>query len=649
MAKLRVLFLLAVPVMASLARAAAECPIGPVLCCTSDTQCDDGNPCNGTETCLTLTGTCLVGVQDDGPSCDDGLFCTGVDTCGGGECQHAGDPCAGGAECANACNEGAGDCLAPDGATCDDGLFCNGADQCSSGVCSDHAGDPCAGGAECVNVCNEGAGSCLVPNGAACDDGVFCNGADTCSAGECVHAGDPCSGGPQCANVCNEGAGNCLAPDGATCDDGAFCNGADHCASGTCATHAGDPCSSGPPCAAACNEGAHNCFDPTTVVCASDGNVCTDDHCNGAGGCAHSFNTAPCDDQLACTTNDACAQGVCAGTSVVCPTPDECHQQSSCDPATGLCPDVPKPEGTACAADKVQCTEDSCQAGVCQHLPLDSRCVSAQCVLAHCTPDDPGADPNGCTSMPVAEDQPCTDDGFTCSDDVCRQGRCEHVPVDSRCVPPGECTSAVCIPAGGAPDAAGCAPGVPRTAGQECAEDGDPCTTDVCTVASCAHAKIPNAVTCAPVEGAFRRALSLAGVARGLAADIAGLVTPQAALVGGPVNELPPRLEQIVAEIEATARILAGKSAAASGPVLLLGGQIPETPAQERGRLAGIQLRRTPLEITRLLKLLRRSRTTIDGETRRNLLQRGHVLLRGTRRLRVELQRIRRVGQSFIK
>jgi hypothetical protein len=46
--------------------------------CTEDSECDDGDPCNGEETCNTeIGGACQAG---EPPECDDGLECT-VDTC----------------------------------------------------------------------------------------------------------------------------------------------------------------------------------------------------------------------------------------------------------------------------------------------------------------------------------------------------------------------------------------------------------------------------------------------------------------------------------------------------------------------------------------------------------------------------------------
>ena len=89
-----------------------------------------------------------------------------------------------------------------DGGACDDGQFCNGADTCNAGACDQHAGDPCTGGAECQNVCDEGADSCNATAGSSCtDDGNACS-TDVCDgAGACSHpagnAGaicDPASG-----------------------------------------------------------------------------------------------------------------------------------------------------------------------------------------------------------------------------------------------------------------------------------------------------------------------------------------------------------------------------------------------------------------------------------------------------------------------
>ena len=145
----------------------------PVLI-TSGTACtDDGNVCTD-DTC-DGAGACAHPANT--APCDDGLYCNGADTCSGGTCTvHAGDPCAGGAECNSSCQEATDTCFDTSGTACTD----------DGNVCTD---DTC-----------DGAGACAHPtNTAPCDDGLYCNGADTCSGGACsVHAGDPCAGGAEC-------------------------------------------------------------------------------------------------------------------------------------------------------------------------------------------------------------------------------------------------------------------------------------------------------------------------------------------------------------------------------------------------------------------------------------------------------------------
>jgi len=125
-----------------------------------------------------------------------------------------------------------------DGGACDDGLFCNGADTCNAGACDQHAGDPCTGGAECANVCDEGADSCNTAGGTACtDDGNACS-TDVCDgAGACAHpagnAGavcDPASGACELDAVCSGVSTVCPAnptlPDG---DNDGDCDAIDVC------------------------------------------------------------------------------------------------------------------------------------------------------------------------------------------------------------------------------------------------------------------------------------------------------------------------------------------------------------------------------------------------------------------------------------
>lgn len=76
-----------------------------------------------------------------------------------------------------------------------------------------------------------------------------------------------------------------------------------------------------------------------------------------------------CDDDNACTQVDACVSGVCTGGDpVICSALDQCHLAGTCSPATGVCSNPLRPNGSACdAGDGTACTQpDTCQAGVCR-------------------------------------------------------------------------------------------------------------------------------------------------------------------------------------------------------------------------------------------------------------------------------------------
>lgn len=248
--------------------------------------CSDGSECTD-DSCNTATHACT----HTSNGCTDGIDCT-ADSCVAGDCVHETRHalCADSNECtSDLCSDSVGCLHAPLAAACDDGSFCNGADTCSNGDCSVHAGDPCSGGGECADHCDEasdtcavaagtpctddgnacsddacdGLGTCAHPaNDAACDDGEFCNGADHCRDGTCSgHAGDPCASGGECADACDEGSEACLEaaatpcgddgndctddvcdglgscthpPAAGTCDDLDFCSSDDTCVAGEC-------------------------------------------------------------------------------------------------------------------------------------------------------------------------------------------------------------------------------------------------------------------------------------------------------------------------------------------------------------------------------------------------------------------------------
>jgi hypothetical protein len=115
--------------------------------------------------------------QEDGDSDSIGDLCD----CGSGTLQ-VGEQCDDG-------NGVAGDCCTPtcaaeaDGSPCDDTLYCNGTDTCAAATCASHSGDPCVGGSQCADACDEGADSCNDPAGVVCNDSDSGTFGDQCDGG----------------------------------------------------------------------------------------------------------------------------------------------------------------------------------------------------------------------------------------------------------------------------------------------------------------------------------------------------------------------------------------------------------------------------------------------------------------------------------
>ena len=144
-----------------------DCDTPCITCTNTPVSCDDGNQCNGLETCDPSTGGCSAGMP---LMCDDGDVCNGAESC---------DPATG---CVN------GTPLA-----CDDMLWCNGTETCdSTSGCQNGMPPMCDNMDVCdgLETCNEMTDACDPGTALDCDDLKDCTD-DMC---------DPTSG---CSNLPN--------------------------------------------------------------------------------------------------------------------------------------------------------------------------------------------------------------------------------------------------------------------------------------------------------------------------------------------------------------------------------------------------------------------------------------------------------------
>jgi len=239
--------------------------------CSNNSECDDGDACNGLETCV--SGNCQAG---DPVVCnDDGLYCNGIEYCNDdGKCMHTGDPCSSGFNCV----EGNDTCTP---VNCGDGVCgdVEDCDNCPEDCISDYGSssmcDACFKG-KCDGVChpNKEDASCSdCPQSFCCGDGL-CNGKE-----DSISCERDCGPPPYC------GDGNC--------DPG------EECSCGDC----GSPTSSE---SGFCNDGSDNDCDELIDCADSD---CTDDpacleECTPTG--------------YSCSSGEECCSGLCHPVKRVC-------------------------------------------------------------------------------------------------------------------------------------------------------------------------------------------------------------------------------------------------------------------------------------------------------------------------------------------
>ena len=419
-------------------------------------DCDPVSAC--TRSGAGFTCTCPPGFTD---SNGNGTLCSDIDECASGTVT-----CPIGQTCVN--TPGSYTCSCPENSTCNDGNACTQTDICQNGACVGTNPVLCTPLDQChaPGTCNPASGVCSNPNqvdGSACSDANACTQNDVCQAGVCT-AGAPvaCPAPDQChePGACDPGSGLCSnpsRPNGSACSaDDDVCTQDDTCQAGVCTAGAPVICPLPDQChdPGTCHPGTGLCSNPSKP----NGSACNADN-------------------SACTQNDLCQAGVCtAGTPVACPTPDQCHDLGLCSPATGLCSNPSKPNGSACNADNSACTQsDVCQGGVC----------TAGTEVACPAPDqchDPGiCNPSTgvCSNPNKPNGSPCNDVNACTQTDSCQAGACVGAS-------PAVCTALdQCHNAGTCNPATGVCSNPNKPDGTTC-NDADVCTApDTCTNGAC--------------------------------------------------------------------------------------------------------------------------------------------------------------------
>src|SRR5207244_930161 len=140
-----------------------------------------------------------------------------------------------------------------------------------------------------------------------------------------------------------------------------------------------------------------------------------------------------CNDGNACTQNDVCTGGTCAGTAFTCVAPDQCHQAGTCN-GDGTCSYANKPDASTGDDGTAGTKNDVCTAGTCGGTAFTCA-LPDQCHQAGTCNGD-----GTCSYANKSDGTPC-DDGTACTkNDVCTAGTCGGTAFT--CAAPDQCHQA---------------------------------------------------------------------------------------------------------------------------------------------------------------------------------------------------------------
>lgn len=409
----------------------------------------DGATCNDPTPC-SVGGVCAINVEDQSVSCVSAEPICWDDN----DCTY--DRCINGA-CSNPPRQGA---------TCDDHSACTYQDHCETGVCVGYVVDCIEDDNPCTDdYCDPEVGCVHTPNEESCNDGDFCSVGDSCRDGVCKGDVRDCSDDLPCTND------RCIAGPAGYCSNEFFYGDCDD----------GSACTVGDTCGV-----DHLCVG-NAVVC-NDFNDCTSDSCDRNLGCVFSPRTGACNDEDACTYDDACVDSECVGTPKTCDDGKPCTNDYC---QGGVCKTLPMADGLICDDSNLCTLGDHCISGLC--VPSSTQvCNDVNlCTLDTCDPE------LGCNfpSVVCNDDDVCTTDSCNPSQGCVYSINTETCNDNDACTVNDTCAGGVC---GGQP--------------KDC-NDGDSCTIDECFDGKCQY--IPNIGDCEDGDLCTSGEFCLNGVCQG--------------------------------------------------------------------------------------------------------------------------------------